>query len=137
MGFKKGSLLLFLFAPVAIWAFFFVRNNYLYPYQAARKLSSSQYVEEIKTKRGYYENQENKVVWQSKKLNITPPKISTKMSDAKVLAADADTWVDINLSTQKKILPPIRLAITVAPKPAPRFLTTSHSIGVLNCHLTR
>jgi len=100
MGLKKEFLLLFLLVPVVIWAFFFVRNNYLYPYLTVRKLSSSQYVEEIKARQGYYKNQENKVVWRSKKLNITPPKISKTMSDAKVLAADAGTWIDINLSTQ-------------------------------------
>jgi len=39
----------------------------------------------------------------------------------------------MNLSIQKKIAPPTRLATTVAPRPAPKFLTTSQSIGVLNC----
>jgi len=43
----------------------------------------------------------------------------------------------MNLSTQKNIAPPMRLAKTVDQRPAPKRLTTSHKIGVLNCHLNK
>lgn len=91
---------MFLMIPVGLIGFFALRDNYIYPYLDAQKLNSDKYVEEISTLRGNYTDVKDEVIWRSKKLNIKPPKIAYKPVDPRVLSADPNIWVDINLSSQ-------------------------------------
>ena len=64
-------------------------------------MGSETYEKEITEKKGQYKDVKDEVVWNSKKLDIKPPKIDPEEELAhKVLAADPNTWIDINLSTQ-------------------------------------
>lgn len=80
---------------------FLFKDKYAYPYLDYLKLGSKKYEAEIKKYQGQYPDVKDKVVWQSKKLNIKPPQPDAqKLAAEKVLAADPNTWVDINLSSQ-------------------------------------
>jgi hypothetical protein len=84
-----------------LFLFLGFRDKYIYPYLDHLKLNSPACVEEIKTKQGQDEHLKDKVVWHSKRLKIQPPEIDSSQELAqKVLAADPNTWVDINLSSQ-------------------------------------
>lgn len=100
MRLRDWKISLFLLVPIGLLIILGIRDRYIYPYLSAQKLKSSEYVEEIKSKRGNYVNVEDKVVWRSRKLSVAPPKIAERVSDPRVLSADPNTWIDINLSTQ-------------------------------------
>ncbi len=101
MDFKRNllplALLLYVLPIIALILISF-RDNYLFPYLAVKKLNSPDYVQEIKAKQGHYENVENKVVWNSRKLDLLPPELMPE--ETKVLSASPGTWIEINLSTQ-------------------------------------
>jgi len=96
----KKKLLLLITGPVLLLAgFLLLKDQYIFPYLHWRKLNSPGYVEEIKTKKGHYPQvDKEKVVWNSKKLAVRPVEIQEP--EKKVLAADPNTWIDINLSSQ-------------------------------------
>lgn len=84
------------------FVFFGFRDKYIYPYLDHLKLGSKDFEQEIKHYRGQYDDvDEQKVVWQSKRLKTTPPPPEPQDELVlKVLSADPNTWIDINLSTQ-------------------------------------
>lgn len=83
-----------------IFGFLGFRDKYIYPLLDRMKLNSQEYISEIKHYKGKYKDVEDKVVWNSKKLEITPPELPEDLAYDKVLSADPNTWIDINLSSQ-------------------------------------
>jgi len=101
MRFRREISGLLLLLPMAFLAFFTLRDNFVFPYLDVLKLNSEKYVQEIKTQKGQHAEVKNKVVWNSRRLEVSPPNILPKDKMAqRVLAADPNTWVDINLSSQ-------------------------------------
>ena len=97
---KLSSIIFIIFLSL-VFVFLGFRDKYIYPYLDYLKLNSLEYVSEIRDTRGRYEDVEDKVVWNSKKLQITPPVLDVDLSkEEKVLSADPNTWIDINLSSQ-------------------------------------
>jgi hypothetical protein len=97
----KFSTILSIVFLTLLFLFLGFRDKYIYPWLAHRKLGSSGYEREIRVKKGKYDPVGNQVVWQGKKLKVTPPEIEEKDELAqKVLSADPNTWIDINLSSQ-------------------------------------
>jgi len=103
---KTQKLLL---TPVLIFSIvalsLIVKDKYIYPLIDRIRLNSDKYVREIKTKRGQYWDIKDKVVWNSKNLALRPPEIEQqRIEDKKVLSADPNTWIDVNLSNQSLCL---------------------------------
>ncbi len=95
-----SKILFFLLVPLLLLGFFFVRDNFIYPYLDVKRLNSSAYVEEIKSIAGNYQDVKNQVIWNSKVLTVKPPSIEISKQNYQVLAADPNTWIEVNLSTQ-------------------------------------
>ncbi|GAI53496.1 unnamed protein product, partial [marine sediment metagenome] len=97
----KLKTFILIFFSVLAFIYLGFRDKYIYPYLDHLRLGSEAYEKEIAEKKGQYEDVRDEVVWRSKKLDVKPPKIDfDKQLAQKVLAADPNTWIDINVSTQ-------------------------------------
>ena len=103
---SKYLLISLIIFPFFVFGLVRLCQLYLYPYLDSRQLNSQAYAEEIMSKRGNYGKTENKVVWNSKRLKINPPPALREAGKLarKVLSADPNTWIDINLSSQNVCL---------------------------------
>jgi len=98
----NSKKILYLFVPLLILGgvFFAFKDKYIYPLLAHWRLGTDGYYKELKENAGRYKDVLwSKRVWNSKRLAVSPPKIEKKIA-RRVLSADPNTWVDINLSTQ-------------------------------------
>ena len=97
----KLKTFLLIFFSAFVFIFFGFRDKYIYPYLSHLKLGSKAYEGEIFEKKGKYESTNKKIVWNSNKLDVKPPEVDFQdVRDQKVLSADPNTWIDLNLSTQ-------------------------------------
>lgn len=96
----KLRIFLSIFLSSLIFLFFGFRDKYIYPYIDYRRLATDAYVREIRAGRDQDEGLMDKVVWNSKKIKSRPPKIEVDKVAERVLSADPNNWIDVNLSTQ-------------------------------------
>ncbi|PIS08995.1 L,D-transpeptidase [Candidatus Beckwithbacteria bacterium CG10_big_fil_rev_8_21_14_0_10_34_10] len=97
----KKLLAFFFFFLISFFAF---KDTYIYPYFDYQRLKSDAYVKRIRNQveeNNAYERKDlKKAVFRSKKLNVEIPRFLSQKKDERVLSADSNIWVDINLSTQ-------------------------------------
>ena len=97
----KWKILLCLFLVLGLIGFVASRDQYFLGYLDSLKLSSLSYQKEIESQKGQYSNVQRKVVWNNQTLRVEPPQIAFEIdSEKNVLAADPNTNIDINLTTQ-------------------------------------
>lgn len=97
----KLKLIIFISLLLILSLFAASKDQYFLAYLDYLHLNSMNLVGEIQWQKGQYKNIQRKVVWNSRNLKVEPPQISYQSeAEDRVLAADANTWIDINLSTQ-------------------------------------
>lgn len=92
------SVFLFIFGSFGIIN---IREQIVYPLQDAAYLKSDQAVLDVKKMgRGQTVNPELPVVWNSKKLSVTPPPYLLAEEESHVLGDTSGNWIEIILSSQ-------------------------------------
>lgn len=96
MNFK--NLVLFI-ALIIVSFLYLLKDSFLFPLIDRARLNAANFPQKLKMSQGKPETRD-RIVWQSKKLAVRPPVVVDTSDTAKVLAADPNTWIDVNLSTQ-------------------------------------